>query len=160
MRAFLKRWWIEGVLLAVSALCLIILSSCGPDVAQARKELQRASEEVTALQSQATELRALADKTGNEQVKAAATALEDALKLAQGKVSQMETTIKNLEDSTPAWKAALMFAIPWIPRVLLLVPGAAAVPAAGPILQWLARLVANGAWSLSATKEHKAEDDA
>lgn len=148
------------LLLSMTALMALALYGCsGPDVATARAAVERARSEVVEMRKQVDVLQQIAQESGNEKFKAAAIAAENTLKLAEAKLPEMEAALKNLEDSTPGWKAAVIFAIPWIPRVALLIPGVAAVPAAGPILQWLARIIANSSWALAATKEHKKEDD-
>jgi hypothetical protein len=158
MKSFIKRWWPEVMLLSAVALLLTVLCGCGPDVEKARQAVAAAKKEVTDLQVQVQSLTELAERTGNENIRTAAIAADQALRLAAAKIPEMEAALKNLEGATPAWKVALGFALPYVPRIALLVPGLAAIPGVGGILEALARLVANAAWMTTATKKQKAED--
>jgi len=152
-----KRWNIT-VLTLIALMALVLFGCSGPDVAAGRAAVNRAKAEVSALQAQVANLTEIAEASNNETIKAAALAAQNALKVAEAKIPEMEAALKNLEDSTPAWKAALLFAIPYVPRAALLIPGVAAIPGAGPLLEMLARLVSNAAWLTTATKKQKQED--
>lgn len=146
------------MLLGAIALLLITLCGCGPNVGQARDTLALAKKEVAELKVQVQSLTDLAERTGNENIRTAALAADQALKLAEAKIPALETALKDLEGATPAWKVAVGFALPYIPRLALFVPGLAAIPGVGGVLEMLARLVANAAWMTTATKKQKQED--
>lgn len=159
---------------------LLLLSGCwvadiatrNVDVEQAKAQLAQAQQALATIQGvvaqmkeQLAQARAAFEATKSEHAakvvatfERAAAAAEAQLPLVQGAVNQAQAVVADLEknagSSVPLWKVGLAALIPFLPKLLVMIPGV------GPALAPFAGAIANGLWSLASTKGQKQDDAA
>ncbi len=148
-------------ILAVLLLPLLLLTGCGVDKARVEKALadaQRTAQSlaafVAATEPQAEALAAIAASTDNPTAAAAAAKVLATLRAAQEALPKVNATIVATQEQLAQIEADANGRVPWwsvLASVLLIVPR---VLGAGPV----AEAIANGLWSIFATKRQKAAD--
>lgn len=149
-------------LLAVLLLPLLLLTGCGIDksrveaeLAQAERTAQNLAAFVAATQPQAEALAALAASADNPTAAAAAAKVLEALRVAQEALPKVNATIEATRTQLATLETDAAGKVPWwsiLGSLVLIVPR---VLGGGP----MAEAIANGLWSLFATKRQKAADN-
>ncbi len=133
-------------------------------LAQAQGALVTIQGVVASMKDQLAQARVAFEATKSEQAakvvaqfERAANAAEAQLPLVKGAVDQAQAVVADLEknagNSVALWKVALAGLIPFVPKLIAMIPGV------GPALSPFAGLIANAIWHMASTKDQK-EDEA
>jgi len=138
--------------LALTGTALMVLSGCGPTVAQIRQQIEDAKKTVETLAEASAQLQEMAENTKDPNIIKAVASAQAALELAKAEIPKLEKALEEADQGAPWWTVIGGLVLPWLPRLASLIPGLGI--AAEPI----ARLVAEMLWRTTATRKQKDDD--